>query len=35
MQLETGKAKFGLVGTFKNIIREEGYVIARRVVTVW
>lgn len=34
MQLETGKAKFGLVGTLKNIIREEGYVIARRVMTV-
>jgi len=34
MQLETGKAKFGLVGTLKNIIREEGYVIVRRVATV-
>lgn len=26
MQLETGKAKHGLVGTFQSIIREEGYV---------
>jgi hypothetical protein len=24
MQIETGKAKFGLVGTFKNIIAKEG-----------
>jgi hypothetical protein len=27
MQLETGKAQFGLVGTFKNIIKEEGFVL--------
>ena len=27
MQLETGKSKNGLVGTLRNIIREEGYVI--------
>jgi hypothetical protein len=26
MQLETGKSKNGLVGTLRNIIREEGYV---------
>ena len=26
MQLETGKSKHGLVGTFTNIIKEEGYV---------
>lgn len=25
MQLETGKAQHGLVGTFKMIIKEEGY----------
>ena len=26
MQLETGKSKNGLVGTLRNIVREEGYV---------
>jgi hypothetical protein len=26
MQLETGKSKHGLVGSFKNIIAQEGYV---------
>lgn len=26
MQLETGKTSHGLVGTFKNIVKEEGYV---------
>ena len=26
MQLETGKSKNGLVGTLRNIIKEEGYV---------
>ena len=26
MQLETGKSKHGLVGTFTNIVKEEGYV---------
>jgi len=25
MQLETGKAKYGLVGNFQAIIRQEGY----------
>jgi hypothetical protein len=29
MQLETGKSRHGLVGTFRNIIREEGCVNQR------
>ncbi|KAI0075165.1 mitochondrial carrier [Panus rudis PR-1116 ss-1] len=31
MQLETGKSKHGLVGTFRSIIREEGYIQRFRV----
>ena len=30
MQLETGKAKHGLMGSFKNIVAEEGYAVAAR-----
>lgn len=30
MQLETGKAKHGLMGSFKNIIAEEGYAVTAR-----